>query len=153
MESRSSFALEWQRITEEVCAAMARDDRWLLLQLTRQPDRTISLGADTVFAGFQDSRELRGPRWRTLADAWEFSDVGYSWVIAGEQTAFVFFRQLFAGKVPEGVFLHADAIHRWAPRCAEVPATPSQDRWAAPQRRKSTHRLSPQPRCDPQGGN
>lgn len=110
MESRSSFALEWQRITEEVCAAMARDDRWLLLQLTRQPDRTISLGADTVFAGFQDSRELRGPHWRTLADAWEFSDVGYSWVIAGERTAFVFFRQLLAGNVPEGVFMHADAI-------------------------------------------
>jgi 5-methylcytosine-specific restriction endonuclease McrA len=123
MEKVSSLEQVRQRINEEVCAAMARDDRWLLVHLTPKSDRTILLGSDTEFAGFQDSRELRGPRWRTLADAREFSDAGYSWVVAGERTAFVLFRQLLAGTVPKGVVMHVDAVHRWAPQCAKVKAT------------------------------
>lgn len=123
METGSLHKLVRRRITEEVDTARARDDRWLLVHFTRKPDRTISLGSDTVFVRFQNSREFRGPRWRTLADAREFSDVGYSWVVAGERTAFVLFRQLLAGRVPKGVVMHVDALHRWAPRCAKVTAT------------------------------
>ena len=123
METGSSLEQVRQRIIEEVGAARARDDRWLLVHLTPKFDRTISLGSDTVSAGFKDSRELRGPHWRTLAAARVFSDAGFSWVVASERTAFVLFRQLLAGKVAKGVFMHVDAVHRWAPRCAEVNET------------------------------
>lgn len=112
-----------QRIAKEVHAARNRDDRWLLVHLTRRNDGTISLGSDTVFTGFNGSRELRGPRWRTLANALEFSDVGKFHMIAGELTAQILFHQLLAGNEPKGVVMHVDAVHRWAPQCAEIAAT------------------------------
>jgi len=123
MMEEASLEQVRQRIAKEVHAARSRDDRWLLVHLTRRNDGTISLGSDTVFAGFNGSRELRGPRWRTLANALEFSNVGNSHVIAGELTAQILFHQLLAGNVPKGVMMHVDAVHRWAPQCAEITAT------------------------------
>jgi 5-methylcytosine-specific restriction endonuclease McrA len=112
-----------QRIAKEVHAAKSKEDRWLLVHLTRKSDGTISLGSDTVFAGFNGSRELRSPRWRTLANAQEFTDAGYSRMIAGELTAQIVFHQLLASHVPKGAIMHADAVYKWAPRCAEIKAT------------------------------
>lgn len=123
MKPETSVAQARHRIVEEVRAARTRSDRWLLVHFTRKGDGAISLGADTVFEGFRDSRELRGPRWRTLASAQEFSDVGFSWVVAGELTAYVLFYQLLADNVPKGVIMHCDAVHRWAPQCAEIIPT------------------------------
>jgi hypothetical protein len=123
MKTENSVAQAWHRILEEVRAARTRNDRWLLVHLTRKGDGAISLGADTVFEGFRDSRELRGPRWRTLANAQEFSADGFSWMVAGELTAYVLFHQLLADNVPKGVIMHCDAVHRWAPQCAEITPT------------------------------
>lgn len=123
MTPKISFIQARHRIVEEVHAAKTRNDRWLLVHLTRKVDGSISLGADTVFEGFRDSRELRGPRWRTLASAQEFSTDGFSWVVAGELTAYVLFHQLIANNVPKGVIMHCDAVHRWAPQCAKITPT------------------------------
>ena len=123
MKPGSSSAELLRRIVEEVRAARIRKDRWLLVHLTRKDDGIISLGADTIFEGFLGSRELRGPRWRSLASAREFSDAGYSWVVAGQLTACVLFQQLLAGKEPKGVVMHFDAVLRWMPECAETIAT------------------------------
>lgn len=112
-----------QRMIQEIHAARERDDRWLLVHLTGGADGTIKLGSDTVFEGFKDSRELRGPRWRTLSSAQEFFDVGYSGLVAGELTAYLLFRKLLGKNVPKGVIMHLDAVHRWAPQCAETTAT------------------------------
>ncbi len=123
MRSENSIAAVRHRIVEEIRAARACTDRWLLVHLKRKGDETISLGVDTAFEGFQDSRELRGPRWKTLASAREFSADGYSWVIAGPLTAYVLFRQLLAGNGPKGVIMHWDVVRRWAPQCAEITPT------------------------------
>jgi hypothetical protein len=112
-----------KRIAEEVRIARGMDDRWLLIGLTRKDAGSIAQSPDTIFEGFKDSRELRGPRWRTLANAREFSDAGYSGVIAGELTASILFRQLLAGKVPKGIIMHVNAVQRWAPKCAEIGAS------------------------------
>lgn len=123
MKPDNSSAKAQKRIVEEVRAARMRNDQWLLVHLTRKGDRVISLGADTVFEGFRDSRELRGPRWRTLDSAKEFYDAGFSWMVAGDLTAYVLFHQILAGNVPKGVIMHCDAVHRWAPQCAEITPT------------------------------
>lgn len=123
MRQEDSLTEFRRRVVEEMRIALARDDRWLLIHLTRKDGGKIALGSDTLFQGFQDSRELRGPRWRTLASAQEFAEIGYSGVVAGELTASLLFRQLLAGKVPKGVVMHVDAVHRWAPKCAEITAT------------------------------
>lgn len=123
MRQEDSLTKLRQRVAEEVRTARARDDRWLLVHLTRRDGGQVALGSDTLFRGFEDSRELRGPRWRPLASAQEFSDIGYSGVVAGELTASLLFRQLLAGKVPKGVVMHVDSVHRWAPQCAEIKAT------------------------------
>lgn len=57
-----------------------------------------------------------------LANAQESAD-GFSWVLAGELTAYVLFHQLLADKVPKGIIMHYDAVHRWAPRCGEITPT------------------------------
>ena len=111
------------RLREEVLAAKARSDQWLLVHLSVKPDRTISLGADSVFQGFRGLRELRGPRWQTLQSSREFSDSGFSCVVAGEMTAYIMFQRLLSGDVPPGVIMHIDAVHRWAPKCAEIVPT------------------------------
>jgi 5-methylcytosine-specific restriction endonuclease McrA len=123
MMNEASLEQVRQRMTKEVHAARSKDDRWLLVHLTRESDGTISLGYDTMFAGFNGSRELRSPRWRTLANAQEFADASYSRMIAGELTAQILFHQLLAGNVPKGVIMHADAVRRWAPQCAEMTPT------------------------------
>jgi HNH endonuclease len=123
MEQETRIARLNERLRQEVLAAKAKSDRWLLVHVSRKPDRTISLGVDSVFEGFQDSRELRGPRWRTLQSACEFSDVGFRLVVAGETTAYVVFQRLLNGDVPPGVVMHIDAVHRWAPNCARIAPT------------------------------
>lgn len=122
MTPKNSVAQARHQIVEEIRAARTRNDRWLLVHLTRKSEGVIFLGADTTFEGFRDSRELRGPRWRTLANARESAD-GFSWVVAGELTAYVLFHQLLADKVPKGVIMHCDAVHRWAPQCGEITPT------------------------------
>lgn len=123
VNAENSVAQARHRVVEEIRAARTRNDQWLLVHLTRKGDGSIFLGADTVFEGFRDSRELRGPRWRTLASAQEFSSDGFSWVVAGELTAYVLFHQLRADNVPRGIIMHSDAVHRWAPQCAEITLT------------------------------
>jgi hypothetical protein len=123
MKPKNQVTQARRRIVEEVRAARTRNDQWLLVHLTRKGDGPISLGAETVFEGFRNSRELRGPRWRTLASTQEFSADGFSWVVAGELTAYVLFHQLLADNVPKGVIMHYDAVHRWAPQCAELTPT------------------------------
>jgi hypothetical protein len=123
MKPESSITEARHRIVEEVRTARTCKDLWLLVHHARKDDGTISLGSDTVFEGFRDSRELRGPRWRMLASAQEFSADGYSWVVAGPLTAYVLFRQLLAGNVPKGIIMHWDSVHRWAPQCAMIKPT------------------------------
>lgn len=120
MQSEDRIAQVHERLRQEILRARTRSDRWLLVHLSLKDSRTISLGADSVFEGFRESRELRGPRWRTLQNAREFSDVGFSWVVAGELTAYLLFQRLLDQNVPPGVIMHVDAVHRWAPKCAEI---------------------------------
>lgn len=125
MKHEDRFGQIRQRIVEEVRSARRREDRWLLVHLTSKGDKKVGFSADSVFEGFKDCRELRGPRWRTLANALEFSGVGYSGVVAGDFTAFLLFRYLLTGKVPKGVIMHVEAVHRWASPCVEITATVS----------------------------
>jgi hypothetical protein len=123
MQSEDRLAQLRERLRQEILAARKRSDQWLLVHLSLKGDRTISIGADSVFEGFKDSRELRGPRWRTLENAREFSDLGYSWLVAGELSAYLLFRRLLSQDVPPGVIMHVDAVHRWAPACAAIVPT------------------------------
>lgn len=112
-----------ERLSTEVSAALQKGDQWLLVHLSVKGDKAISLGTDSTFHAFEDSRELRGPRWRTLDSARQFADLGYPWVIAGELSAYLLFQRLLNGVVPPGIIMHADAVHRWAPKCAEIVPT------------------------------
>ncbi len=123
MEQEIRTAQLRERLRQEVLVAGAKSDQWLLVYLARKPDRTISLGVDSMFEGFQDSRELRGPRWRTLQSARGFLDIGFRLVIAGEMTAYVVFQRLLVGDLPRGVIMHVDAVHRWAPDCVGIVPT------------------------------
>ena len=123
MEQQDRIAQLRERVAQEVREARERADRWLLVHLERKSDGTISLGADTVFEGFEKSRELRGPRWRTLRNAREFSDAGFRLVVAGELTAYIVFHRLLEGNVPPGVIMHSDSVARWAPACVEAAPT------------------------------
>jgi hypothetical protein len=112
-----------ERLSTEVSAARENDDRWLLVHLSVKGDKAISLGSDSTFHSFEDSRELRGPRWRTLDSARQFADLGYSWVIAGELSAYLVFQRLLNKVVPLGIIMHVNAVYRWAPKCAEIVPT------------------------------
>ena len=108
-----------KRIKEEVRACLDERDEWLLVNLFRKEDGSISIGSDTVFCGFENSSELRGPRWRSLENAREFTDQGFRWLIAGDVSAWVLFQQLKSGTVPPIVIMHTRAVERWAPECAK----------------------------------
>ena len=123
MDQESRTALLRERLHQEVIAAKTKSDQWLLVHLSANQGGGISLGVDSVFEGFEDSRELRGPRWRALQSAREFLDAGFAWLIAGEMTAYVVFQRLLAGRVPPGLIMHVDAVHRWAPKCAGIVPT------------------------------
>jgi hypothetical protein len=108
-----------EKIRQEIRTALRAKDEWLLISLSRKGAGAISISSDTVWHGFYDHKELRGPRWRTLASALEFSDIGYKWIVAGELSARVF-KQLINNNVPRGVIMHASAVERWAPEFAKV---------------------------------
>lgn len=109
-----------EKIRQEIRTALREKDEWLLISLSRKSAGAISISSDTVWHGFDDHKELRGPRWRTLASALEVSDIGYKWIVAGELSACVLFKQLLNNNVPRGVIMHASAVERWAPECAKV---------------------------------
>jgi len=109
-----------EKIRQEIRTARRAKDEWLLISLSRKGAGAISISSDTVWHGFDDHKELRGPRWRTLASALESSDIGYKWIVAGELSARVLFKQLINSNVPRGVIMHASAVERWAPECAKV---------------------------------
>lgn len=123
IDRKTRIAQLREALSQEVLAARARSDEWLLVHLSVKREGAISLGVDSVFEGFQESRELRGPRWRTLQSAREFSHVGFRLVVAGEKTAYAVFQRLLTGDVPPGMIMHVDAVHRWAPNCAEIVPT------------------------------
>lgn len=123
MEQEDRIARLRERVREEVLEARRRDDQWLLVHLSVNAGGGVLLGVDSIFRGFRDSRELRGPRWRTLQSAQEFLGSGFSLMIAGELTAYLVFQRLIAGNVPPGLIMHVDAVHRWAPRCAHIVPT------------------------------
>lgn len=109
-----------EKIRQEIRTALRAKDEWLLISLSRKGAGAISISSDTVWHGFDGHKELRGPRWRTLASALEYSDIGYKWIVAGELSAFVLFKQLKNNNVPRGVITHASAVERWAPDCSTV---------------------------------
>jgi len=109
-----------EKIRQEIRTALRAKDEWLLVSLSRKGAGAISISSDTVSHGFDDHKELRGPRWRTLASAREFSDIGYKLIVAGELSACVLFKQLINNNVPRGVIMHASAVERWAPEFAKV---------------------------------
>ena len=123
MSTNASKADLKERIRQEIRTALEAQDEWLLVHLSRKQDGTISIGSDTVFCGFENSRELRGPSWRSLAGARQFTDQGYTWVVAGEISAWVLFQQLIKGNVPPGVIMHVRAVERRAPECAKQTPT------------------------------
>ena len=122
MEKDKSLEIK-DRVRLEIQAALREKDQWLLVHLSRKPDGTVSIGSDTVFGGFENSRELRGPRWQSLSSAREFKDQGFKWIVAGELSAAVLFRQLLNGVTPPGVIMHIRSVKRWAPECAEFHPT------------------------------
>jgi hypothetical protein len=110
-----------EKIRQEIRTALRAKDEWLLISLSRKGAGAISISSDTVWHGSEDDpRELRGPRWRTLASALEFSDIGYKWIVAGELSACVLKQQLLNNNVPREVIMHASAVERWAPECAKI---------------------------------
>jgi hypothetical protein len=122
--TKSAFIVDIKnKIRQEISAALSAKDEWLLVHLSRKRDGSISIGSDTVFCGFENSKELRGPRWRPLASAREFADQGYKWIVAGEVSAWALFQQLINDDVPPGVVMHAEAVERWAPECAKETPT------------------------------
>lgn len=120
MNTEESQASLRERIKHEIRKALAKRDDWLLIHLSVKPNGVISLGSDTIFHGFENSRELRGPRWRSFHNVRQFADQGYSWIVAGELSAQVLFHHLKAGNVPPGIIMHALAVERWAPECATL---------------------------------
>ena len=107
-----------RRVVDEIKAAVEARDDWLLVHLSVKQPGVVSYGSDTVFKGFANHRELRGPRWRPLANARTFADIGYSWIVAGSITMAILARRLLQGDVPAGVVMHAYAVKRWAPELA-----------------------------------
>ena len=107
-----------QRVVDELRAAITARDDWLLVHLSVRRPGVVSYGSDTVFEGFANHRELRGPRWRPLSNARTYADLGYSWIVAGPITMALLARQLLQQNVPAGVVMHAHAVERWAPELA-----------------------------------
>jgi hypothetical protein len=107
------------RIQIEISAARAKQDDWLLVSFTYGPNGRVFYGADSLFYGFAEHRELRGPRWRNLANAAGFADIGYRWIVAGPITMAILAKHQVAGGGPLGVVMHCDAVARWAPQCAK----------------------------------
>lgn len=70
--------------------------------------------------GFENSRELRGPRWRTLVSAISFKSIGYKYVIAGKLVVVVLLKNLTANKIPRGGIVHKSAISSWFPFMLEI---------------------------------
>lgn len=119
MEKDKSLEIK-DRVRLEIQAALREKDQWLLVHLSRKPDGTVSIGSDTVFGGFENSRELRGPRWQSLRSAREFKDQGFKWIVAGELSAAVLFQQLLNGVTLPGVIMHIGSVKRWASKMRRV---------------------------------
>lgn len=133
-----------EKIRQEIRTALRAKDEWLLISLSRKGAGAISISSDTVSHGFDDHKELRGPRWRTLASALEFSDIGYKRIVAGELSAGVLFKQLINNNVPRGVIMHASAVERWAPEYAKVtPALNSIHGFLNPTLTENKSRVAP----------
>src|ERR1700690_3518462 len=116
--SAAQIATVRSRISEETSGATLRDDTWLLVHLTYDRPGFTAYAPDTVFAGFSDHHELRGPRWRPLSNARGFADIGDRWIAAGPLTMSLLSRFLLLGNRPRGIIMHRDAVERWAPELA-----------------------------------
>ena len=114
MDSRIS-----SRLRAEVLSARDADDRWLLVSFSYDRTGRVSYGCDSHFVDFVEHREIRAPRWRDLANARLFADVGYRWTVAGDLSMAILAKYLMHGGKPYGVTMHCCSAQRWTPELAK----------------------------------
>lgn len=120
MEKNAKLIGLKNHLTHEVASSLEVDDSWLMVSLSTSDKGKVMLSPDTIFHGFEGSRELRGPRWRSLESSRSFSDIGYGYVVAGNLGMSILAKLIEAKKVPKGVIVHKTAIETWFPEMGEV---------------------------------
>lgn len=124
MELESEKKAELQnRLRQEAMEALRSEDKWLLISFTYPRHNCVSFSPDTVFAGFENHREMRGPRWRDFSQARGFANIGYRWIVAGKLTMAILAQHLLVGGKPVGVVMHRRAVTTWAPECGRPSPT------------------------------
>jgi hypothetical protein len=107
----------------EIKDAYAINDEWLIITLETSDKDKVYLSPDTVFCGTEKSRELRGPRWRSLKSAKEFESIGYNYIIAGKLGMTVLAKLIKDKNIPKGIVVHKATVEKWLPSVAKVNPT------------------------------
>lgn len=122
MSEKEKVAFQ-KKLIVEFQTRIKQEDSWLLVSFDVTENREVKLSPDTIFAGYEKSRELRGPRWRTLESAKVFESVGFKHIVAGRLGMAVLAKLIKDKKIPKGVVVHKSAIHEWLPDLAEAKPT------------------------------
>ena len=104
-------------LNNELTKSLKNKDEWLLVHID-YTKTGVSFGIDSVFKGYENKRELRDPRWRTLVSAKEHQDIGFKWIIAGKLSMAILLRELQNKTDISGVIMHRKAVLKWLPDCA-----------------------------------
>lgn len=111
------------RLKAEATDATTASDTWLLADFSMNgASGQIDIGSDTVCHGFENHREFRGPRWRSLDSARDFRSCGYYRLVAGDLSLYLFLRGLRPGKGPMRGIFHSGVVKARMPELATVRA-------------------------------
>jgi len=109
-----------KKLIAEIRKTIDDDDSWLLIHIEKSDNGRVKISPDTSFAGYEQSRELRGPRWRTLENARNFSSIGYKHIVAGKLGVLVLANNIKNNKAPKGIIAHKSAVSEWFPTMGGV---------------------------------
>jgi len=120
MTDREKLSCLKRKLHAEIQTSIKQEDSWLLITFDVSERGVVRISPDTTFEGFENSRELRRPRWRTLRNAKDFECIGYRYIVAGKLGMTILAKLVKDKNIPKGIVIHKSAIQEWLPAMGEI---------------------------------